>query len=66
MDCFVGNVHCYVNQGEIARYLLAQPTIPEENKHNIRIMFGNGLRRQIWETFVTRFNIPHIAEFYGK
>jgi len=28
-------------------------------------MFGNGLRPQIWEEFVKRFNIPKIAEFYG-
>ena len=31
----------------------------------IRIMFGNGLRPQIWEQFQTRFNIPKITEFYG-
>ena len=53
-------------QGEIARYLLAQPVTPEENGHNLRVMFGNGLRPQIWEEFVTRFNIPLIQEFYGK
>lgn len=28
-------------------------------------MFGNGLRAQIWEKFVKRFNIKDIAEFYG-
>jgi solute carrier family 27 fatty acid transporter 1/4 len=28
-------------------------------------MFGNGLKAQIWESFCTRFNIGHIAEFYG-
>lgn len=28
-------------------------------------MYGNGLRPQIWEEFVKRFNIPQIAEFYG-
>lgn len=33
--------------------------------HKIRIMFGNGLRPQIWKKFVNRFNIPNIAEFYG-
>lgn len=38
---------------------------PEDKGHKIRIMFGNGLRAQIWEKFVTRFNIPSIAEFYG-
>lgn len=28
-------------------------------------MFGNGLRPQIWEEFIKRFNIQQIAEFYG-
>ena len=28
-------------------------------------MFGNGLRPQVWEEFVTRFNISNISEFYG-
>ena len=51
--------------GEIARYLMAAPVVPEEKQHKVRVMFGNGLRPQIWEKFVTRFNIPDIAEFYG-
>lgn len=29
------------------------------------MMFGNGLRPQIWEEFMKRFNIQQIAEFYG-
>jgi hypothetical protein len=49
--------------GEICRYLLATPVVPEERQHKVRIMFGNGLRPQIWKEFVTRFNIPSIAEF---
>ena len=28
-------------------------------------MFGNGLRPQIWDLFVRRFNIPRVGEFYG-
>ena len=32
----------------------------------IRMMFGNGLRPQIWENFQKRFNIPKICEFYGS
>ena len=32
----------------------------------IRMMFGNGLRPQIWEQFQKRFNIPKICEFYGS
>ena len=28
-------------------------------------MFGNGLRPQIWDLFVRRFNIKRVGEFYG-
>jgi hypothetical protein len=51
--------------GEICRYLLAQPQCPEERQHHIRLMMGNGLRPEIWATFVRRFLIPQIGEFYG-
>ena len=36
-----------------------------DKKHKVRIMFGNGLRATLWKDFITRFNIPNIAEFYG-
>ena len=49
--------------GECCRYLLATAPVPEERQHKVRIMFGNGLRPQIWTKFVQRFNIPRIAEF---
>jgi len=52
--------------GEICRYLLNTPHCPEEKTHTIRLMFGNGLRPQIWPQFIKRFNIPNIAEFYGS
>jgi len=52
--------------GEICRYLLNTKECPEEKQHRVRLMFGNGLRPQIWETFTQRFNIPNIAEFYGS
>jgi len=51
--------------GEICRYLLATPPRPEEKTHKVRMMFGNGMRPQIWEEFVKRFNVPLIAEIYG-
>jgi solute carrier family 27 (fatty acid transporter), member 1/4 len=51
--------------GETCRYLLAAPSRPEERAHKIRLMYGNGLRRQIWEEFVKRFQIRKISEFYG-
>ena len=51
--------------GEICRYLLSAPETPEEKQHRVEIMFGNGLRPQIWQQFTQRFAIPRIGEFYG-
>ncbi|MEM0984992.1 MAG: long-chain-acyl-CoA synthetase [Pseudomonadota bacterium] len=52
--------------GELCRYLLNQPTHPKERAHRLRTGFGNGLRPEIWQEFFDRFNIPHLAEFYGS
>lgn len=52
--------------GELCRYLVNSPPHPKERAHKIRTGFGNGLRPDIWEEFLTRFNIPHVCEFYGS
>ncbi|VDD92234.1 unnamed protein product [Enterobius vermicularis] len=59
---------CTVSQyiGEICRYLLAQKTVPEEKEHRVRLMFGNGLRPELWSEFVSRFGISRIGELYGS
>ncbi|XP_055634949.1 long-chain fatty acid transport protein 4 isoform X2 [Toxorhynchites rutilus septentrionalis] len=64
-DCQKNN--CTVGQyiGEMCRYILATPPSATDKAHRIRLMFGNGLRPQIWPQFVERFNIPRVAEFYG-
>lgn len=58
--------------GETCRYLLAAPPqidpVTHENldqKHNVRVALGNGLRPDVWNRFKSRFNIETIAEFYG-
>ncbi|XP_045458927.1 long-chain fatty acid transport protein 4-like [Melitaea cinxia] len=51
--------------GEMCRYVLATPPSPADKQHNVRVIFGNGLRPQIWTEFVTRFNIKNVTEFYG-
>lgn len=51
--------------GEICRYLLLQENRKLDNQHTVRIMFGNGLRPNIWREFKERFNIKKIVEFYG-
>lgn len=65
-DCTAHHVTCAQYIGEIARYLYATPECPEEKQHSVRMMFGNGLRPQIWQKFVDRFNIKQINEFYGS
>ncbi|CAO1381785.1 unnamed protein product [Diamesa serratosioi] len=64
-DCIKYN--CTVAQyiGEICRFLLLTPPKPTDKLHSLRMLFGNGLRPQIWPQFVLRFGIPNIGEFYG-
>ena len=56
----------FVYIGELCRYLVNSPPHPKERAHKLRTGFGNGLRPDIWEEFLTRFNIPHVCEFYGS
>jgi fatty-acyl-CoA synthase len=51
--------------GELCRYLVNSPPHPQERAHKLRLACGNGLRPDIWADFKTRFQIPHIVEFYG-
>lgn len=38
---------------------------PEESQHTVRLMFGNGVKPQIWRQFQERFGVKLIGEFYG-
>lgn len=58
-------LQCSQYIGEICRYLLATPPKPEDRAHKVRTIYGNGLRPQIWSTFVHRFGIKNVCEFYG-
>lgn len=51
--------------GELCRYLVHSPPSPNESKHRIRLVCGNGLRPDLWDEFQSRFRIPLILEFYG-
>ena len=51
--------------GELCRFLLSSPPHPNERAHKLRWIMGNGLRPEVWPGFVSRFNIPHVIEFYG-
>uniref|UniRef100_A0A6G1S5F0 Very long-chain fatty acid transport protein n=1 Tax=Aceria tosichella TaxID=561515 RepID=A0A6G1S5F0_9ACAR len=65
-DCIKYNATCAQYIGELCRYLLSQPKRDCDRQHQVKLMFGNGLRPQIWREFVDRFNIKRIGEFYGS
>ncbi|KIW88251.1 uncharacterized protein Z519_11362 [Cladophialophora bantiana CBS 173.52] len=52
--------------GEIARYLLARPPTPLDRQHSLRMVYGNGMRPDVWNRFQERFGIPRVCEFYGS
>lgn len=65
-DCIKYNATVSQYIGEICRYLLASPYSSQEKQHKVRLMFGNGLRKEIWQQFVDRFDIKQIGELYGS
>ena len=56
----------FVYVGEAARYLLAAPPSPNDRKHKVRCMYGNGLRPDVWDKFRDRFGVPEVAEFFNS
>lgn len=52
--------------GEVCRYLLNSKPHPDQAKHQVKIAYGNGLRRDIWREFKRRFNIEGVGEFYAS
>ena len=52
--------------GEICRYLVAAPPHADERRHRVRLFYGAGLRRDVWEALQQRFAVPEIVEFYGS
>lgn len=55
---------CYI--GELCRYLIAQAESGKDRQHQVKVMFGNGLRPEIWQDFKARFGIERVHEFYGS
>ncbi|KAF2839736.1 acetyl-CoA synthetase-like protein [Patellaria atrata CBS 101060] len=56
----------FVYVGETARYLLAAPLTPKDRQHRVKMMFGNGLRPDVWEKFSERFGVEYICEFFNS
>jgi acyl-CoA synthetase (AMP-forming)/AMP-acid ligase II len=55
----------FVYVGEICRYLLAAPPSARDKDHRIRLIYGNGLRPDVWIPFRDRFGIPTIVEMFA-
>ena len=51
--------------GELCRYLVNAEPDPREAQHRIRLCCGNGLGRDVWTAFQSRFRVPRILEFYA-
>ncbi|XP_069674182.1 long-chain fatty acid transport protein 1-like [Periplaneta americana] len=65
-DCI--KYKCTIAQyiGEMCRYIMAVPRKPEDTRHHIRLMVGNGMRSTIWKDFVERFKIEQVTELYAS
>ncbi|CAO3610190.1 unnamed protein product [Cunninghamella blakesleeana] len=64
-DCVDYKVTAFTYIGEFCRYLLSQPSHPQERNHNVRLVYGNGMRPDVWKRFRDRFGIANICEFYA-
>ena len=56
----------FVYIGELCRYLVNQPPTEADKDHKIRLIFGNGLRADVWTQILTRFGVGRVLEFYGS
>ncbi|UJR10258.1 hypothetical protein I4U23_014468 [Adineta vaga] len=64
-DCVRYKCTGFTYVGELCRFLLAQPPGEYDQKHSIRLCTGNGLRQNLWSSFVERFNVRNVYEFYA-
>eukprot|EP00127_Corallochytrium_limacisporum_P006260 Clim_evm4s224 gene=Clim_evmTU4s224 len=64
-ECAEYGATCIQYLGEFCRYLLAQPERPTDQRHKIKVAFGNGMSPDVWNAFKRRFNIPKIGEWYA-
>jgi len=64
-DVVANNCTMFVYIGELCRYLANHPETPNEHAHKIRLIFGNGLRPDVWDVMLDRFKVGGVLEFYG-
>ena len=59
------NTTALVYIGELCRYLANQDHTQAELNNPLKVMVGNGLRPDVWDTFKDRFGVNRIVEIYG-
>ena len=59
------NTTALVYIGELCRYLANHDPSPAELNNPLKVMVGNGLRPDVWDTFKDRFAVERIIEIYG-
>lgn len=63
-ECATYNCTAGMYVGEICRYIVnAAPKVTVN--HDVKKMFGNGLRKEPWIELVKKFNITRVFEYYG-
>ncbi|KAG0026363.1 hypothetical protein BGZ81_006436 [Podila clonocystis] len=50
--------------GELCRYLVNAPEDARDKDHKVRLMFGNGMRPDVWRKFQKRFGVQTVFESY--
>ncbi|KAK5139684.1 hypothetical protein LTR04_003406, partial [Oleoguttula sp. CCFEE 6159] len=65
-DVRAADATAFVYVGETARYLLAAPPKPNDRDNKVKVMFGNGLRPDVWVKFRERFGIECVSEFFNS
>jgi acyl-CoA synthetase (AMP-forming)/AMP-acid ligase II len=66
LDIHESDATHFIFVGETARYLLAAPPGPYDRAHRVRVMYGNGMRPDVWARFQERFNVPEVLEFFNS
>ncbi len=56
----------FVYIGELCRYLVNQPPAADDQGHKLRLIFGNGMRADVWRQMLERFHVGKVLEFYGS
>ncbi|XP_063415991.1 long-chain fatty acid transport protein 6-like [Mytilus trossulus] len=64
-ECRQHNVTVIQYIGEMCRYLVNTPKSANDTDHLVTAAIGNGLRKDIWSEFQSRFKVDNIIEIYG-